>query len=338
MCASTTPRRSGTPAPSPGRRPGVAQPSAARVSGPGASCSKRERASGTAGSLGCRRVRAPRGSVWVDDRVAPVVERDPLREELGAEAVPVAGDRVDAERALIAHAHCTGRAATRVSAHAAASAPRVTCELVARRRRAQLSTKRAAPSGCRHAPRPRTCAVQRSSRARPTRAPVRELARAPSAIARGRERTGRTGRRSRREVASDARASRDAACRAPGARRSRLRRGAPCVKRSPAASAAATQRAEVAADEDCGNGSDRAAACGRAGRRASSRARSRRRRGRATAPESVTSAVPGASALPSRAEPGGAEPRDQRDVRERLDVLDERRRAARHRARTGTAA
>ena len=31
----------------------------------------------------------------VDDRVAPVVEGDPLREQLGAEPVPVAGDRID---------------------------------------------------------------------------------------------------------------------------------------------------------------------------------------------------------------------------------------------------
>src|SRR5581483_73267 len=38
-----------------------------------------------------------RDGLGSDDRVAPVVEVDPFREELGAETVPVTGDRVDAD-------------------------------------------------------------------------------------------------------------------------------------------------------------------------------------------------------------------------------------------------
>ena len=46
----------------------------------------------------------------VDDRIAPVVEADVLGQQLGAEPVAVAGDRVDAERSGAGHA-ATRRAA-----------------------------------------------------------------------------------------------------------------------------------------------------------------------------------------------------------------------------------
>ena len=55
------------------------------------------------------------------------------------------------------------------------------------------------------------------------------------------------------------------------------------------------------------------------------RAGSRTPRAAPTAPESVTSVVPGSSRVPADAEPVGAEAADQREVAERLDVLHERR-------------
>ena len=62
----------------------------------------------------------------------------------------------------------------------------------------------------------------------------------------------------------------------------------------------------------------------RSARRGGSRARSRRHPGKATGPESVTSADPGCAAVPSSRNQIGPVPREQREVGEGLDVGDQR--------------
>ena len=68
----------------------------------------------------------------VDDRVAPVVELDPLGEQLGAQPVAVAGDRVDAQVPL--HAAALARARGSGSVGGAAQARHGPAPVVARAR------------------------------------------------------------------------------------------------------------------------------------------------------------------------------------------------------------
>ena len=102
----------------------------------------------------------------VDDRVAPVVELDPLGEQLGAEAVPGAGDRVDLRCALTPRPCAGVREASRSvgGRRQARHGPAlVVGELLARRRAARCARKRTAPSGRWQAPRPGRSRLQRSS-------------------------------------------------------------------------------------------------------------------------------------------------------------------------------
>ena len=71
---------------------------------------------------------------WVDDRIAPVVERDPLWEELGAEAVSIAVDRVDRDRLPLLHRLAPAPAGLRATGRGS-----VCLSNVGRRRRRRLS-------------------------------------------------------------------------------------------------------------------------------------------------------------------------------------------------------
>src|SRR3954462_6283942 len=87
-----------------------------------------------------------RDLVVEDDRIAPVVELDPLGEELGAQAVPVAGDRVK----LDPLAHAATPTAVRAQAE---HAPRHTwSSSSSAKTRVALESRRATPSGCAQAP------------------------------------------------------------------------------------------------------------------------------------------------------------------------------------------
>ena len=97
----------------------------------------------------------------VDDRVAPVVQPNQFRQQLRAESVPVRCDRVDAEH-LAHHAVPVGRAACFSPLHR----PAMWSSTSEANTSSALATNRTAPSGWRHAPRPRTCSSQRSSRNR----------------------------------------------------------------------------------------------------------------------------------------------------------------------------
>ena len=95
------------------------------------------------------------------DRVAPVVEGDAFGEQLGAEAVAVAGDHVDDEMERHRRRSWwagTGRNGRRT--HSAQGPWRWWATWAAKTSRA-LATKRRAPSGSLQAPRPATIGIQR---------------------------------------------------------------------------------------------------------------------------------------------------------------------------------
>src|SRR5580704_8526834 len=83
-----------------------------------------------------------------DDRVSPVVELDELGDQIGAHTVTIALDAVDGERDAIAH---DAAAAMRATLQRRSSAWSMNSP--AKTRSAEASSP-AAPSGCRHAPRP----------------------------------------------------------------------------------------------------------------------------------------------------------------------------------------
>src|SRR6266566_8461103 len=89
-----------------------------------------------------------------DDRIAPVVEADQLRQQFRAKPAPIAFDAVDGQHERLAHA------LRRTS--------RSSCPLCCANSFAKTSSADArnmtAPSGCLHAPRPRTSLAQRWSR------------------------------------------------------------------------------------------------------------------------------------------------------------------------------
>src|SRR4051794_18160529 len=91
----------------------------------------------------------------VDDRIAPLVELDPLREQLGAQAMAGAGDRVDPD----ASAHAAARSARSGKRSVrrreqAWQGPRRACSANSPAKTSSaLSTNRTAPSGSRQAPR-----------------------------------------------------------------------------------------------------------------------------------------------------------------------------------------
>ena len=124
------------------------------------------RASDGAGRDGPARVAGERrrDRARIDEREAPVVERDALREELGTEAVTLAGDRVDAERRRSPSAPGRHRqAGARRGPRTAADRGRVAS--AANTLRAE-ATKRAVPSGWWQAPRPGDLS-EPAARARP---------------------------------------------------------------------------------------------------------------------------------------------------------------------------
>src|SRR5690349_570387 len=91
-------------------------------------------------------LQARRDGRRVDDRVAPLVERDPLRQELGAEPVALARDRVHADSF-----HLGGRG--RTARLPPLQRPRRWRSTSSAKTSSALATKRAAPSGCLQAPR-----------------------------------------------------------------------------------------------------------------------------------------------------------------------------------------
>ena len=109
-------------------RPGVAHGRGARLRAAQRRRSRRESRTsarvGQAPPRGGRARRARAGRALRDDRVAPVVEADVLGQELGAQAVRVAGDRVDPE--------VVTRLVTRPPDRTWAAASRVPCSAVQR--------------------------------------------------------------------------------------------------------------------------------------------------------------------------------------------------------------
>ena len=227
--------------------------------------------------------------------------------------------------------HRPGRAEREAARGAAARSGRVARagELV-RERRERALDESAAPSGCRQAPRPRTSAAQRTIWARPSRGRAARRAPAGPAVGdRGQpvDAGAALAGALAGKVANDAGAFRK---RAGVGREGNERAGAEHVGASAAvraASAAGDPPSEVAADED---GRDRLG--GAPGAQHSSPT---------VVPSSISCTPgrddgacqgdergPGRVVAARRAEPVGAEARDQRKVSERLDVLDERRRAA----------
>ena len=254
----------------------------------------------------------------VDDRVAPVVEDDHLGQQLGAQPVAVARDRIDAQ----VRASCGQRRAARGGAASGRRAQSShgrragAARARARRRRSALREEArgavgvvaGAAAGDSAAPAPQPPA-RRPARARRRRAAASCVGDRRAA----RARTGRTGPRSRRPASR---------------RRGRLSATghADCAEQpttTPAPSVAAGGREarrrrasgrELGAGVDpCRRGSRRrrtardrldgaAGGVEQAGER-SCRARSRARRAARTAPPSVTSADPGCAGVPERAEP-----------------------------------
>src|SRR4051794_24990498 len=105
----------------------------------------------------------------VDDRVAPLVELDALRQQLGAEAVAGAGDRIDPDAGAHAAAlsNSSGKLSVRRHEHAWQGPRRACSSNSAAKTSSALCTNRTAPSGSLQAPRRTASAAQRSTRARP---------------------------------------------------------------------------------------------------------------------------------------------------------------------------
>ena len=85
----------------------------------------------------------------VDDRIPPVIEVDPLRQELGAEAVPVARDGIDAKGLQV---RLVGTGRTRAPVRVQRRCALCASSSAAKTSRA-LATNRTAPSGWWQAPR-----------------------------------------------------------------------------------------------------------------------------------------------------------------------------------------
>src|SRR6185312_5046710 len=110
-----------------------------------------------------------RNRALVDDRVAPVVELDPLREQLGADAVPRARDRVHLEvpvQTAALFAKCSASPKRRVvGRRQERQGPWRSCsDSSSANTLIPLRRKRTAPSGRWQAPRRGRSPVQRSSR------------------------------------------------------------------------------------------------------------------------------------------------------------------------------
>ena len=276
----------------------------------------------------------------VDDRIAPVVELDALGQQLGAQAVRLAGDRVDAQP--LAHAAIASGAGSREHAAAARSAShgpwRAWSRSSAANTRSALASSRTAPSGWRQAPRPWTSPAQRSSRSRAPPAGRSPVGHALQRRRRSRAARWRTGRTARRTCD----ASHD------------MTRVSSATPRHAEAGSATTTPAPTAAP--CGRSSRSSSARPSARRRAATRRSSRRPA--PTRPRAARS-PPSASASPSSVPPGDLDDARacrrrptasrascpgraacpaarnhrgpwraiEREVGERLDVLDERRAA-----------
>src|SRR5439155_16128047 len=112
---------------------------------------------------GAHRDRAPgflrelgRDGALLDDRVAPLVERDQLGEQLRAVAVRVAQDRVDSQ----VLAHGPAPVGSSGSEWVAEQRPARWSWISSAKTRSALSTNRTAPSGWAHAPRRAICALK----------------------------------------------------------------------------------------------------------------------------------------------------------------------------------
>src|SRR5580700_4614860 len=122
---------------------------------------QRERRAGVGGAL---RVgfEACRDRVAFDDRVTPLVQLDALGEQLRAEAVTDAVDRVHAKTHHTRAGTAVGISSTGAAAHASQGPWRAWSSNSAANVRSAVETKWASPFGWWHAPRPGSCAVQRS--------------------------------------------------------------------------------------------------------------------------------------------------------------------------------
>src|ERR1035441_1361695 len=101
-----------------------------------------------------------------EHRVTPVVERDQLGQQLGAQAASVTGDRIDLQPHATAHVPFPPGTGSTAAASSALHHPRACRSVSPRKTCSALATMSAVPSGCRHAPRPVTCPSQRRTRAR----------------------------------------------------------------------------------------------------------------------------------------------------------------------------
>ena len=114
---------------------------------------QRERRAGAGGADGVLELLAVEGG-FVDHRIAPLVERDPLGQQLRADAVGLAGDRVDAY--VVAHGHGSRRASRPTAgsgssparAHALAGAVGAWSSNSSANTRSALRITLTAPSGC----------------------------------------------------------------------------------------------------------------------------------------------------------------------------------------------
>ena len=218
-----------------------------------------------------------RDRLGVDDREAPVVERDPLGKSSAQSPCPSQAIGLTRRRRRSSRRSSGRRGRGR-------SAPlqrprRRWCSTSSAKTSSALATKRAAPSGWRQAPRPRTWSSQRSSRARSSARRGARAARARRRSRRARGRTARTGRRSRR---------RGSARRGRSRRRRRPTRGSTTIApRAERCSGARSRRR--ASSVPARSRRPRCRSSRRRGRRAASR--SRRPRARAGRASGVPSAI-----------------------------------------------
>src|SRR5262252_3308632 len=99
-----------------------------------------------------------------DDREAPVVESDHLRQHLGAQAAPVTGDRVDPQPGARGHGDLRGGTGSTPGGRRPQHHPPECRSISAPNTASALRTMRTAPSGWWQAPRPSVWAIQRRSR------------------------------------------------------------------------------------------------------------------------------------------------------------------------------
>ena len=84
-----------------------------------------------------------------DDREAPVIERDQVGQQFGAEPAPVTCDRIYPEPGRWVHGWASGGMSSMLSVRAARHRPRVCSSASAPKTARALPIMRAAPSGCR---------------------------------------------------------------------------------------------------------------------------------------------------------------------------------------------